>query len=389
MFRRKFVFLLVALSVVSQPVLADKLHERLNNDRSQLKSISKTLTIQKQQESAAVKKALALQSSITDLQNAIQQNNETIGKHRDTIVSLESEKQDLEVKRQKDTHAWGRYLRTQYEISGVGYLDWFFQATSMENLLTRAEYAWAITNAYKKLENQVAVDIQTINAKQRTVQGEKDQLVQAVQYRQQIKSSLTTTYAKQKETVGQLTDSERQTVAARINVQNDIIKTEALIKQQELEAKLAEKNKKQAAAQLAGDRNMNKVATPVHINGTNAQLLAYAEQFIGTPYVWGGTSPQPGFDCSGYVQYVYAHFGVKLYRVARDQFQEGQSISRSNLEPGDLVFFTTYAAGASHVGIYVGNGTMIDSSDDGVGYDSLSLPYWSSRYLGARRILAN
>ncbi|HEY8804992.1 MAG TPA: C40 family peptidase, partial [Clostridium sp.] len=90
-------------------------------------------------------------------------------------------------------------------------------------------------------------------------------------------------------------------------------------------------------------------------------VLAYASNFLGIPYVWGGTSPS-GFDCSGFTQYVFAHFGINLPRVSEDQQNVGTLISRSNLQPGDLVFFGTPA---HHVGIYVGNGNMINAPHTG------------------------
>lgn len=102
----------------------------------------------------------------------------------------------------------------------------------------------------------------------------------------------------------------------------------------------------------------------------------------------GGTTPSPGFDCSGYVQYVYRNFGISLSRTSEQQFQNGVPVSQGNLRPGDLVFFHTYSSGASHVGIYVGNNTMINSSSGGVSYDDMTDSYWASRYLGARRVLS-
>jgi len=90
-------------------------------------------------------------------------------------------------------------------------------------------------------------------------------------------------------------------------------------------------------------------------------VIAYASNFLGIPYVWGGTSPS-GFDCSGFTQYVFAHFGVNLPRVSEDQQNVGTFVSRANLQPGDLVFFGTPA---HHVGIYVGNGNMINAPHTG------------------------
>lgn len=108
-------------------------------------------------------------------------------------------------------------------------------------------------------------------------------------------------------------------------------------------------------------------------------------QYIGVPYVFGGTTPS-GFDCSGFVRYVYANAGIWLPRAADEQFESGYAVS--NLQPGDLVFFSTYTYGASHSGIYLGNGKFISAtSSSGVRVDSLYDGYWGSCYIGARRVI--
>ena len=117
------------------------------------------------------------------------------------------------------------------------------------------------------------------------------------------------------------------------------------------------------------------------------RIISKAQEYMGVPYIFGGTTPH-GFDCSGYVQYVFARLDIKLPRTADVQFQAGTPVSTTELIPGDLVFFETYTAGASHVGIYVGDGNFIHaSSSRGVTISSLSQAYYSSHYIGARRIV--
>ena len=122
-------------------------------------------------------------------------------------------------------------------------------------------------------------------------------------------------------------------------------------------------------------------------SGRVNSLLSKARSYMGVPYVWGGTTPS-GFDCSGYVQYVYGQVGVNLPRTADVQFNEGQAVSFGNEAPGDMVFFETYAPGASHVGIYLGNSEFIHASSSGyVRVSSLEESYFKARYLGAKRVL--
>ena len=122
-------------------------------------------------------------------------------------------------------------------------------------------------------------------------------------------------------------------------------------------------------------------------NVASTKILKTAAQYKGVPYVFGGTTPR-GFDCSGYVQYVFAKHGIRLTRTADTQALEGKFVSKKNLKPGDLVFFTTYEPGASHVGIYAGNNLFWNAtSSRGIMLSNLTDSYWGPRYYTARRIL--
>jgi cell wall-associated NlpC family hydrolase len=113
------------------------------------------------------------------------------------------------------------------------------------------------------------------------------------------------------------------------------------------------------------------------------RIVAYAKRFRGTRYVYGGTSPRSGFDCSGFVRFVYAHFGIALPHSSYGDYDRGRRVSRSSLRPGDLVFFD----GVGHVGIYVGNGRFIHAPHSGTRVRIEQLAGWyGSRFVGARRI---
>jgi cell wall-associated NlpC family hydrolase len=127
-----------------------------------------------------------------------------------------------------------------------------------------------------------------------------------------------------------------------------------------------------------------KVSRATRMAREQALVVKFARRYLGVRYVYGGTSPRYGFDCSGFTRYVYAHFGVSLPHYAGAQFYRGRPVSRAGLRPGDLVFFD----GLGHVGLYVGNGRFIHAPHTGlrVEIDSLWGRY-GALYVGARRIL--
>ena len=131
----------------------------------------------------------------------------------------------------------------------------------------------------------------------------------------------------------------------------------------------------------------------VKIGTSNAladQIVATAKEYLGTPYVWGGTSPK-GFDCSGFVYYVYQQYGYQLQRRASLQYaNNGVSVSKSQLQPGDLVFFSDSVDPIGHVGMYIGNGYFIHASS-GKGCVCITAlegsSYYVNHYAGAKRII--
>lgn len=122
---------------------------------------------------------------------------------------------------------------------------------------------------------------------------------------------------------------------------------------------------------------------------TTQSIITAARSLLGQPVVWGGASLSQGFDCSGLVQYVFRQAGISLPRTADIQFLVGQPIAKSMLQPGDLVYFTTYEPGASHVGIYIGSGKFIHTSwSQGiVAISDINDNYFMKRYYGAKRVI--
>jgi len=118
---------------------------------------------------------------------------------------------------------------------------------------------------------------------------------------------------------------------------------------------------------------------------TTTALIAEAKSHLGLPYVWGGTSPVSGFDCSGFMQYIFGQQGITLDRVSADQAKNGNQVSYANIQPGDLMFWSINENGTvSHVTMYIGNSQMIGAESTGVAIRTINSSYWLPRLVVIR-----
>ena len=156
--------------------------------------------------------------------------------------------------------------------------------------------------------------------------------------------------------------------------------------EREAQARLAQQQVQQRQATLAPTVPVSAPQAPSPSTPapppTHGGVVGIAMHYLGTPYVWGGASPS-GFDCSGFVMYVYAQIGVSLPHSSYAQYGYGSPVSRGDLQPGDLVFFD----GLGHVGIYIGGGSFIHSPHTGDVVKISSMTGWyASTFVGARRL---
>jgi len=376
------------LAVSTSPAYADNLKDNLNSYSQQLTTVNDQATQQAKNESTAIQQAQSLQASADLLQTAVRNDTVVILSHKKTISDIKDKEKDLIEKRQREIESLGDYLNAEYLKSSspaMYNLSFLLGSDSLDDLMTRASYLEDIVGAYNKLGEQIKADTKALDENKKVEQVTVDKLEQAMQSKLLMQSSLSAAMEKQKQIIASLNEKSRQILASKNSLQGDVDHVQSLIDTQEMEARYAKQDK---AKNLPPTMSRSGGYTaPVKFNGSASQIISFAENFLGTPYVWGGTSPNPGFDCSSLVQYSFAHFGINLPRVTWDQFNQGSPVSKGDLQAGDLVFFSTYAPGPSHVGIYMGNGMMIDDENSGVIYSNINNSYYANKFIGGRRVI--
>jgi cell wall-associated NlpC family hydrolase len=249
--------------------------------------------------------------------------------------------------------------------------------------------------------------IARLDAVQRVSKQDAQILRTVKQYRKEVetrRANLQDAHARQTQVVAERA-SEQQKIQSQIAEQNrllasvkdEIVKMQAEEQRRQAELAAQARARAQAAAQLAEQAQQDTAQqqvfdqsfdTPSYDPNVPAarygQVVGIALQYLGTPYVWGGASPSTGFDCSGFVMYVFAQLGVSLPHHAASMYGYGTPVSRDQLAPGDLVFFD----GLGHMGIYIGGGQFVHAPHTGdvVKISSLYESWYASTYVGARRL---
>lgn len=361
--------------------------DSLSQKQKQLSNLQNKASQTAHQITAAKAKAQSLQVSINQNKTKIAAVSSEITTERNQLIQLTKQLQQLsneitasQQKLQADTNKLKTILRAQVEDGNVPYLDVLFNSASFSDFLSRMELLTRVASAEKSLLNQV----QDLQGQLKTEQAKQESNYSAIAAKSMQLQALQQQYLNLEHQQELSLSSTNQNLSfaekQRGILESQIKLTKNQIRQIQLATLEAEAKMKNQAYLGQAEASLKSVNA--------SALISYAESFVGLPYIWGGTTPSPGFDCSGFTQFVFAHFGVYIARDTWSQFAEGVPVHRNNLQPGDVVFFSTYAPGASHVGIYVGNDMMVDSEDAGLIVTPLfSDPYWASRYIGARRYI--
>jgi cell wall-associated NlpC family hydrolase len=255
---------------------------------------------------------------------------------------------------------------------GTSTIEILLGANSLDDVLNRLD-------AVERVSNQDAEVLADVRAFKTEVKTRKAKLQKA----QRDQKRVVAERVSQKRAVEARLASRQQLYSS---IKGQIAQLEAAERRRS--AQLAAQAQARVAAQGAGAVEQTESADLQELSSNVAPsqyggVVGIAMQYLGVPYVWGGASPS-GFDCSGFIMYVYAQLGVSLPHHAASQFSVGTPVSRDQLEAGDLVFFN----GLGHAGIYIGGGNFVHAPHTGdvVKVSSLSQDWYSRTWVGGRRL---
>ncbi len=325
-------------------------------------STSSSLAQVKQQKQELEVKAEKMDNQIIQTMEDLKNNNNSIASVSNNIkqtqANIDSTQKNIEGQQQ----VFNQRVKAMYVNGMNSYLGVILNADNLNDFISRVDNVKKVMG----FDKNVIGDLK----------DKKEQLAEGKQQLNDENNKLLALKSENEKKLAKL-NSDKQSAK---NVIASLDKQEKVLNAQEKSLEIADQATLQAVASAASNVKQSASSRGSSIASSD-EVVAYASNFLGVPYVWGGTSPS-GFDCSGLVQYVYAHFGITLPRTSEEQQTVGTAVSMDELQPGDLVFF---GSPAHHVGIYVGDGQFIEAPHTGL---SVRISYLDNRsdFTGGRRV---
>lgn len=358
------------------PIHAVTLEEQRQKAREGKNAAEQELSSIKSQLKTAEADRDNLNNEILDISSEINKTQAEINQTDIKLAAKEAELASAEAACEEQFSSFKTRARVMYENGPSTYVEMLFSSGSFSEFLSNVEiisnlldYDEKVLNERKAVREEIAIQKAEVEGLKAEQELRRETLMEQQSTLNIKKASLDTTISKLN-SQKKVAETKRNDFALQeANFQNRINSAGA-----------------QSTPSTKSATSGAKVATAATFSGTASgnEAVRIAKSYIGVPYVWGGTTPK-GFDCSGFVQYVYRQMGISINRVAADQANNGYYVAKEDLQPGDLVFFKKAGRAIHHVGMYVGNGQYIHAPYTG---RSICIENMTrSDYYTARRIV--
>ena len=360
---KKFIALVLAATFLlsipqaAELVWATSAEDKKEEAEENLSEVEDQIDDIQNQQQQVDKEIAAVRKKLTKLLSQQKNLEKEIAATQKEIEKTEQELEEAQIAEKEQYEAMKLRIQFMYENSTRDDL-WtaILGANGIADLLNRVEYISTIYQSDRELTEQYKETVAKVEAKEQQLMAKLDeQLMKQEAYvaqQAEIETAIASLKDTQAEYAEQLASAKKMAEAYKktIKEQEEIIRKK--------------KEEEEAAA------NANKKPYPNGQNVSGQELVKYALQFVGNPYVWGGNSLTNGCDCSGFVHLIYKHFGYDTVRYSMSFLNEGVPVSREDVQPGDIVIYTR-KNGIGHVAIYAGNGKIVEaqSSDKGITSD--------------------
>jgi peptidoglycan DL-endopeptidase CwlO len=348
-------------------------------------SADSSVTSKRAQAEAIIAQVQQLQSGLEQASNAYADANVQLAK---IDTDLRSNTRNLVAARRSllvAQKAVAQRLRDLY-VNGNGdsTLEVLLGSASLDDIITRLDAIHRVSNQDAQVLNAVRRYRKEVETRRANLQNARASQAQLVAQRAAQKRSIENQVAEQQQLLSSVKDEIARLQAAEAQRQAELAAQARARLQAQQQAAAAAAAQQVAAPAVTPDYVPDPVYDPNLPPARYGGVVGIALQYLGVPYAWGGSSPSTGFDCSGFVMYVFSQVGVSLPHHAASQYGYGTPVPRDQLAPGDLVFFD----GLGHVGIYIGGGQFVHAPHTGdvVKISSLSESWYAAMYVGARRI---
>ena len=371
--RKRIISLIVTIGLattISMTVFADPLSDNLKTQKNQL-----------EQQKNAYKKAqdnvgnieLSIEKFDSDIEKIYVEVDKAKLKIGKTEKEIEKTTKDIRVAEEnikKEEDLFNKRMRSMYMNGADSYLEVVLDSQGIEDLISRVENIKKIVEYDKKIIGELTAKKSKIESQKIALETEKTNLVT-------LKTNNENKLGKLKEK-----KQEQNALIAQAKKQEQLYSGKVNDGQATVDATMKQIQQIRDNAAKTTQSNITPSRGAGSASLSSNAIVAYASNYLGTPYVWGAAGPQY-FDCSGFMQYIYNHFGVSLSRTTYTQINEGSYVPREALQPGDLIFFGSQSD-PHHVGMYVGNNSYIHAPRTG---DVIKISALTrGDYLTARRV---